>query len=68
VGEQDRLGVLHMGHPRHGYIDMPGGLSRERGGQRGTGGMRFGRSAPNKHPKFGGDHFVAAAPGVQLRA
>ena len=68
VRKQQRLGMLHVRGARHGNAEIGFGLHGNRAGERAEGGAQLARGVLHVHAKFGRNHFVAAAAGVELGA
>ena len=66
--QQNRLRVLHVRVAGHGNLQIALGLRSDGAFQGSERAAEVLRSFAHIHTKFGSDHFVAAAAGVQLRA
>ena len=69
MGKQNRLGMLHVRHARHGNLQIGFCLRQRRRESRATSAARISASGlDDEEAKIGGDKFVAAAAGVEFPA
>ena len=68
VREQDRLGVLQVRRTGHRDAEVTFGERHETGHHGAQRLLEIGSGELHEHSELGGDHFIAAAAGVQLGA